>query len=187
MAHSLSDMFWDKRTCHLKLPPHHVREKQAAFTAGTATFLILKLNKADLSILLWAEQNTCREMGKKGIPAAGDVLCQEQQARKDASPYAVWTIFCNTWVSSHWLLLATALWIFTGSSLSSPLAPHPLPTVMSLSTAPWVTVQSRNGKTGLSWEPDKVMRAGPVAITKTSCSPVLSRQGKSNKKGLRSS
>lgn len=33
--------------------------------------------------------------------------------------------------------------------MSPPLVPHTLPTVMRLSTAPWVTVWSRDGKTGL--------------------------------------
>lgn len=123
--------------------------------------------------------------GNKEASASGNGLCQEQQARKDASPYAAWAISCNTLVSSHYL--AAALWIFTGSHQSSPLAPHTIPTAMRLSTAPWVTLQSRNGNTGLSWEADKVMRPGPVAITITSCSPVLSRQSQSNKEGLRSS
>lgn len=37
------------------------------------------------------------------------------------------------------------------------------------------------------WEPNKVIRAGPVAITMISHSPVMSRQGQSDKQVLRSS
>lgn len=183
MVHSLSDMFWDKRTHHLKLSPSCQREagrvhSRHCYFSDTQT----EWGRSIISSVGRAKH--LKRNGEKKTPSvSGDALCQEQQTRKDASPYAVWVISCNTWLSSHWLLLATALWIFTGSHLSSPLAPHTIPTARRLNTVPWVTVQSRNGKIGLSWEPDKVMRAGPVAITITNCSPVLSRQSQSSERG----
>jgi len=99
---------------------HRVREMQAEFTAGTVTFPILRLDEADMSFLLRAEQNTWGEMGKKKTSAAGGDLCQEQWARKDASPYPVWDISCNTCVSSHWLLLQRLF-----EFLLAPMWDHP--------------------------------------------------------------
>lgn len=104
--------------------PHHDREKEAEFTAGTATFLIPKLNEADLSFILWAEQNTCREMGKKTNISFWWWSGAAGQKRCVCPPLCS---VCNTWLSSHWLLLATALWIFTGSlelTLGTTYNPH---------------------------------------------------------------
>lgn len=68
MVHSLSDMFWDKRMHHLKLSLSCQREAGKLYSRHCyPDFLIPKLNEADLSFLLWPEQNTCRGMGTKRI------------------------------------------------------------------------------------------------------------------------
>lgn len=109
------------------------------------------------------------------MPAACSDLCREQQARKDASSYPAWDISCNTWVFPHWLLLATAFWMFTGVSMSPPLVPHTLPMVMWLMSTSDSAVQGWQGwaapRRKENWVPNKVIRAGPVAVTKISHSP----------------
>lgn len=185
MAHSLSDTSQDRRTYHPEGPPSCKRD------AGRVHSRLATLTRQIYLFFCGKSKTPRQKWGKKKCQLLA-VVCVRSSKPEKIPPLSLRETFPATLefpltdsYCSHFL---NFYWCHYESTLGVTYTPygHEVEhwSMSDSAVQGWQDWAAPWGK--VSCEPNMLIRAGPVAITMISHSPGMSRQGQSDKEGLRS-